>query len=268
MIRASLLAFLLATLASGPAAAQPADDPVAHTKQLYADGKRFYDVADYPKAIEAWKQAYVLASAPMLLFNIGQAYRLSGDCLQALRFYASYERESLQLANRDELEEARSRCDPHPTNANPPESLVTTPPKPVEVKPPVKPPVKPIEQPQQPVPIAPEKPEPTDPGAFQRDLGIGIGAAGLVLVGTSLVLGSRARTTATEVAAIRGEFTQADRDLDQHGHTLGTWSVVTGIAGVVGLASGAALYYFGRSSATVDVSVSSHSAGVSWSGSF
>ncbi len=254
MIRRALLAI---ALTCGTAAAQPADDPVAHAKQLYADGKRFYDVADYAKAIDAWKQAYVLASAPMLLFNIGQAYRLSGDCLQALRFYASYERESPQLANRDELDEARSRCDPHPTNANPPESLVTAP-KPVEVTTP--PPVVVVAPP-------PPRPAPDDPGAFLRHLGIGVAAGGLVLLGTSLVLGNRARSTADQVSKLGGEFDQADYDLDQHGHTLGTWSVVTGIAGVAGLATGTALYFLGRST-PVDVSVASHSAGVSWSGSF
>jgi hypothetical protein len=195
----------------------------------------------------------------MLLFNIGQAYRLSGDCLQALRFYASYEREATQLANRDELDEARSRCDPHPTNANPPESLVTAP-KPREVEP-----AKPVIVTSPPEPAKPLAP--ADPGAFERHLGLGVAAGGLVLLGTSLVLGNSARSTADRVSKLGGEFTQADYDLDQHGHTLGTWSVVTGIAGIAGIATGAALYYLGRS-AFVDVSVASHSAGVSWSGSF
>jgi hypothetical protein len=197
----------------------------------------------------------------MLLFNIGQAYRLSGDCMSALRFYASYEREAPQLGNRDELDEARSRCDPHPTNANPPDTLATTvPSKPIEI---VAPPPKPVVV----TPPPPPHREPVDDGAFQRHAGLGIGAAGIVLVGTSLVLGLRARSVASEVEAKRGEWTIADRDLDAHGHTLGTWSVITGIAGAVGIAAGASLYYFGRSS-PLDVSVSSHAAGVSWSGSF
>ena len=254
-------------LAASVASAQPAPpaDPVARAKQLYADGKRFYDVADYAKAIAAWKEAYVIASAPMLLFNIGQAYRLSGDCAQALRFYASYEREAPQPTNRDELEEARTRCDPRPTNANPPDAI-TVPPTPTD-------PPSAVAKPSPPVVVAPPPPPPPhareedDPGATQRTLGIATGATGLVLIGTSLYLGHRASATADQVSAFTGPFTTERRDLDQHGHTLGTWSVVTGIAGVVGLASGAALYVLGRSS-PVDVSVSSHSAGVSWSGSF
>ena len=244
-MRLPLLALLLASRVAG---ADP-DDPVAHAKQLYADGKRYYDVADYPRAIEAWKQAYVLASAPMLLFNIGQAYRLSGDCVQALRFYASYEREAPQPTNRDELDEARTRCDPRPTNANPPEPIPSAP-RTVEPAPPQPPP-----------PIAG-----VDHG-LQRRVGIGVGAAGVALIGASLYLGHRAGATADEVAAYRGEWTATQQDLDRHGHTLATWSVATGIAGIVGLASGAALYVLGRSS-PVELTVSSHSAGVSWSGSF
>ncbi|HSN27786.1 MAG TPA: hypothetical protein VLT45_15955, partial [Kofleriaceae bacterium] len=90
MKRAALVVLLLASRAF----ADGSDDPTSHAKQLYTEGKRYYDVADYAHAIEAWKQAYVLSSAPMLLFNIGQAYRLQGDCTSALRFYATYEREA------------------------------------------------------------------------------------------------------------------------------------------------------------------------------
>jgi hypothetical protein len=62
--------------------AQPAvpQDPTVRARELYLEGKRNYDLADYPRAIAAWKESYTLSGAPMLLFNIGQAYRLAGDC--------------------------------------------------------------------------------------------------------------------------------------------------------------------------------------------
>ena len=50
------------------AAAQPTDKPpdgVDKAKLLYAEGKRYYDLGDYPHAIDTWKQAYVLAAAPL-----------------------------------------------------------------------------------------------------------------------------------------------------------------------------------------------------------
>lgn len=242
-----------------------ADDKVAHAKQLYADGKRYYDVADYGKAIDAWKQAYVLASAPMLLFNIGQAYRLSGDCTTALKFYASYEREATKLSNKDELDEARSRCDPHPTNANPPEP----PPKPVEAPVVVAEPPKPEPPPKPPKPIDLDAhPMPrtrvVDDGATERYLGLGVGAAGVALSITGIVLATRASATAHDVEQYRGEWGAAQQDLQAHGHTLATWSWITGLVGIAGVATGATLFVLGHHTSTITLEPT----GVAWSGSF
>ena len=85
-------------LVSTPALAQRTDaDRVASAKQMYAEGKRYYDIGDYPRAIDTWKRAYLVANAPMLLFNIAQAYRLAGDCTEALRLGPKY---GLALQNR------------------------------------------------------------------------------------------------------------------------------------------------------------------------
>ena len=248
-----------------------ADDKVGRAKQLYADGKRYYDVADYQKAIEAWKQAYVLASAPMLLFNIGQAYRLGGDCANALRFYASYEREAPKLSNKDELDEARSRCDPHPTNANPPEPIAAKPVETAVVEAPKPEPAKPEPaKPQLPPPVVVEPARPAvqtrvvDDGATERYVGLGVGAAGVGLAITSIVLASRASSTAHEVEIYRGEWGPAQQDLQAHGHTLATWSWITGIAGVVGLGAGATLFVLGHHTSTITIEPT----GVAWSGSF
>ncbi|HET9989953.1 MAG TPA: hypothetical protein VFQ65_15590, partial [Kofleriaceae bacterium] len=80
MMRRWLLAVCLTTATASTA---HADDRAA-AKQLYDEGLRHYNVAEYPAAIVAWKQAYVLSKKPILLFNIAQAYRLAGDCKQAL----------------------------------------------------------------------------------------------------------------------------------------------------------------------------------------
>lgn len=254
----SLLALLLL------ASTAHADDKVGRAKQLYADGKRYYDVADYQKAIEAWKQAYVLASAPMLLFNIGQAYRLSGDCGNALRFYASYEREAPKVSNADELSEARSRCDPHPTNANPPEPVVVAKPEPAPVFEPPKPePPKP-EPPPPPVVINAPRTRVVDDGATERYLGLGVGAAGVGLAVTSIILAAKASSTAHDVESYRGEWGQTQVDLQSHGHTLATWSWITGIAGVVGIGAGATLFVLGHHTSTITIEPT----GVAWSGSF
>ncbi len=59
-------------------------------KSLYEQGNTHYDLAEYDKAIELFKEAYALTRRPTLLYNIAQAYRLKGDCQQALAVYKNY----------------------------------------------------------------------------------------------------------------------------------------------------------------------------------
>ena len=60
-------------------------DPAERAKSKYQQGRAHYDRGDYAKAIEAWHEAYRLSEKPMLLFNLGQAYRLLGDCATAMK---------------------------------------------------------------------------------------------------------------------------------------------------------------------------------------
>src|SRR5947209_6744505 len=107
-----LLGLLLVLCAAAPALADEklgAADK-AKAKQLYDEGLRHYNVAEYPEAITAWKQSYLISKKPLLLFNVGQAYRLSGDCKQAMTFYESYQREEPAPKNQADLDEALALC--------------------------------------------------------------------------------------------------------------------------------------------------------------
>src|ERR1044072_7869036 len=97
---------LALVLAATPALA----DDKAKAKSLYDEGLRHFQVAEYTQAIDAWKQSYLISKKPLLLFNIGQAYRLSGDCKQAMTFYDSYQREEPNPKNQGELDEAIGLC--------------------------------------------------------------------------------------------------------------------------------------------------------------
>src|SRR4051794_34647805 len=98
------------------ASAQPAspapDDraSAAEAAALYDEGKRHFDIGEYAPAIASWKQSYLRSSAPLLLFNIAQAYRLSGNCAQANRFYLNYRRVEKHPRNQAELDRAMARC--------------------------------------------------------------------------------------------------------------------------------------------------------------
>jgi len=98
------------------ARAQPAgpktDDRAnsAEAARLYDEGKRHFDIGEYAQAIASWKLSYLRSSAPLLLFNIAQAYRLSTNCAQANRFYLNYRRIEKHPKNQAELEKAMAKC--------------------------------------------------------------------------------------------------------------------------------------------------------------
>ncbi|HET6281998.1 MAG TPA: tetratricopeptide repeat protein [Polyangia bacterium] len=99
-VRAGSLAVLL-SLFAGPAAA---DDP-RRAKELFQEGTTFFDVGQFDKAIEAWQAGYKAKPDPGFLYNIAQAYRISGDPHKAIFFYRGYLRNSPNAENRVEVEQ-------------------------------------------------------------------------------------------------------------------------------------------------------------------
>ena len=249
MRRLSLVLLLAGTTAHAQPAQDP--DPVAQAKQLYSDGKRFYDVGDYAEAIASWKRAYVLSNAPMLLFNIAQAYRLSGDCKKALEMYANYERVDPSPPNRDDLEQAKARCDREPTRANPPDGTPPASTPPVVLAPP-----------------APARTVERDDGSTLRLAGLATGGAGIALALGSLYFAHEASTEASYVTHYTGLWTQAAQAHEDSGKQAQTLAVTTAIAAPLALAAGAYLYYRGRHRSHVEVAVTPTRTEVSWSVSF
>jgi hypothetical protein len=96
MVIASLIG-----LSVGPARAE---DP-QRAKELFQQGTTFFDLGQFDKAIEAWQEGYKNKPDPGFLFNIAQAYRLSGDAQKAIFFYKGYLRHSPKATNRPEVEQ-------------------------------------------------------------------------------------------------------------------------------------------------------------------
>src|SRR5687768_16988820 len=105
-MRASILGLTILLASAAPALA----NDKAKAKALYEQGLKAYNLAEYADAIKAWKEAYSLTKKPLLLFNIGQAYRLDGDCKKAMTFYDTYQREEPNPKNQDELDSALALC--------------------------------------------------------------------------------------------------------------------------------------------------------------
>jgi tetratricopeptide (TPR) repeat protein len=62
----------------------------ATARKRFSDGERAYNLGEFDKAVELFKQAYSEWPEPAFLFNVAQTYRQAGDCKQALFFYKRF----------------------------------------------------------------------------------------------------------------------------------------------------------------------------------
>ena len=68
--------------------ASKAVDPEA--RRLYEQALVHFKAGELDEAIQKLQAAYLIAPAPELLYNLGQAYRLKGDCTRSLDFYRRF----------------------------------------------------------------------------------------------------------------------------------------------------------------------------------
>lgn len=59
-------------------------------RELAEQGRKHHEAGEYAAAVSAFKEAYVLAPSPSLLFNIAQAYRLGGKCDESAWMYRRF----------------------------------------------------------------------------------------------------------------------------------------------------------------------------------
>lgn len=71
----------------------PSNDAREKAAALFKQAEAYYRVQDYEKALEGYKQAYLLSLEPSLLFNMGQCYRQLGKYEEALKAYKSFLRD-------------------------------------------------------------------------------------------------------------------------------------------------------------------------------
>ncbi len=245
-------------------------DDKAKAKQLYDEGLRHYQVAEYTQAIDAWKQAYLISKKPLLLFNIGQAYRLSGDCTQAMTFYDNYQEAEPKPKNQDELDQAIAACkdakpavtDTKPVDTKPVETVpVET--KPVETKPVAPPPVK----------VEPPPPAPQASSSGHRGLGMIVSIGGVVLEGGAVFFALQSKSKADDVEKYVAQshvFDAKAKALQSDGERDNKLAWGFGIAGGAAIVAGAVLYFTGGSSDEHGVAIvpTGDGAHVSWSTSF
>jgi outer membrane biosynthesis protein TonB len=268
------LCLVFASLVARPAFA----DGNAKAKQLYDEGFRHFNVAEYPQAIDSWKQAYLISKKPLLLFNIAQAYRLSGDCKQAMTFYDNYQNSETSIKNQDELDQAIAACkaaeakpvepkpvepkpaEPNPTPTGPTPAITTppitdthaiTPPPPTSVQP------------------MPPPTEPTASSNSRRQIGLIVGIAGVVAEGGAVLFALQGKSKAHDAENV-AMWDQQARDLQSAGQRDNMLAWGFGIAGGAAIAASVVLYVTGGASAENGVAIvpTRDGAQVGWAHSF
>lgn len=73
-------------------------------REEFKTGARYFEIADYPRALEHFKAAYVSFEDPAILFNIAQCERLLNHKPEALRAYRIYLQKRPDSPNRADIE--------------------------------------------------------------------------------------------------------------------------------------------------------------------
>ncbi len=99
---------------------------VNRAREHYRRGTKAYEIGDYNEAIKEYGEAYKLIDDPALLFNLGQAHRLAGHSVEALRAYRMFLLKVPDSPNRVEVQQRIAElqqqlpAQPRPAPAPPP----------------------------------------------------------------------------------------------------------------------------------------------------
>jgi tetratricopeptide (TPR) repeat protein len=223
------LLLLLSTVAQ-PAEQTPEDSPDKRSdlaRSYYEKGLVRFNLADYDGAVEIFKEGYAKTGAAGFLFDIAQAYRLSGDCASALNFYRSYLRANPDSRSRDRIE---SRMEEMKACAKPKETATSTgalSPEPNVVA----------------IPLP--EPPPESSAGRTRIVGTVLFALGFAGVGAGVYFQAQATSAADKITALSragGEWTPADEAIQTRGQRMSTASIIAYAVGAAAAIAGTALH--------------------------
>ncbi len=238
--RAFIVAALVAAASGTVFAGEPAPPEFipAKARALADKGRAFHDAGDYGNAIIAFKEAYVMAPSPGLLFNLAQSYRLQGNCDDASLMYRRYiatgpsaEGKTIAEGHLGTVE----RC-AHKASLGIPQD----PTSPAAVV------IKTDRESGSLFATAPVNRK----AELKKDIGLGLIIGGGVAIGVAAYYGFRAHEAASEVEAgyANGAKWKDLQDIDARGESSASMATIFGIGGGLAVAGGVTLYLLGRHS--------------------
>ena len=245
---ATLIVAALAVVCATTGGAAHAEEVVtgdeAEAKRLAARAQVHFDLGEYGLAIVGYREAYRLHPAPGLLYNLAQAYRLSGDCVSATVMYRNYLRLAPRSPHRGLARQhlsALAECNRKNTGwIEVDDSFVAAAQERGEEKRTAS------------IEIAGATDQPRDageqePGRRRKVAGAGFSAAGAALIAGGVYLSLRADATAEEVSRRYAEGDDWNRiePLDRRGRREEVAGATLLVAGGAALVTGATLYALG-----------------------
>jgi tetratricopeptide (TPR) repeat protein len=212
-------------------------------EDLYNQGQAAFDHRDFKTAIARWNSAYQLSHLPLLVFNLGQAYQLSGDCPKALSAFEKY----IELEPKSEQ---RSQADGYVTELSAQCAARTDTQRDAQT----------------------EKPSEKRPrtGHDMKVAGLVAGGAGVAVFATGLAFGWRAASLGDEVTrdcstACSWSVEKMKQSDGQRDATIGK---VLDFVGVAAIAAGIGIYLYGARDGDHALTIQPHSTGatMSWCG--
>jgi len=210
-------------------------------------GRAYHDAGDYPHAISAFEEAYALAPSASLLFDLAQAYRLSGDCDDAVWMYRRYLSSNPSGDGRTLAESHLARCARPAVATATPNALAVAEPAPRAIVPPR--------------------------GQLEQQAGgvLIVGGSVLLLAAGYFALDASWASGSVSDPSVKGGKGAESPPIASHSESSATYATWLGVTGVLTAGGGVALYLHGRRierDSHVGVSATPHSAGFVWVGRF
>lgn len=219
----------------------------AAAKEHYLKGTRAFELGAYDEAIDEYSAAYRIKDDPALLYNLGQAHRLAGHAVEALRFYKLFLIKVPQTPARSEVEqkiaELQKLVDQQQKTRSIPPDTVKSPEQPTTVTTtPEAPPATTEPPPSQGASASP----PPSSGRTKMIVGGVVGGVGVVMTVVGIAFGVLAKQSSDKLTQLDRTMQPFDYGQQQAGKTD---QIVEGVflgVGIAAVAAGAVVLALGH----------------------
>src|SRR5579863_6481584 len=255
---ALIFSMILLALGTKEARAQLTAQQKQEIHTHYQQATRAYDLGKYQESIDEYQKVYEIDGDPVMLYNIGQAYRLNDQPQESIHFYRRYLQRSPEARNRDDVERKIAALEKLIEDRRKAAAAVSPPPPKIEPPPPSK-----LEQPLPPPPppvvvAPPPPPPPPPPSTTRRAIGwsmIGVGIAADVV---AVIEGINAKNKGDQLTTAANSMPNGMAPMwnsqlestQSAGKTANIVAIVCGIAGTAVAVTGAVLLITNGSSSS------------------